>query len=166
MSRKHPNIVNILDLEPRIEERGEKFGYSARRLGVEVGAKSIGASYFEVPPGKQAFPHHFHTANEEAVFVIEGKGRMRIGQDEIDIVAGDYIGLPVGPDHAHSIRNTSNSALKILCISTLHPVEVVGYPDSRKVAVAAAPEVSKTPTPWMRFIIKEQASVDYYEGEL
>lgn len=170
MSRKHPNIVNISSVEPRIESRGEKFEYSGRRLGPEVGAKAIGASYFEIPPGKQAFSHHFHSANEEAVFVIEGKGHVRIGKDEVEIVPGDYISFPVGPDHAHSIRNTSDKVLKLLCISTLHPVEVIGYPDSKKIAAVAAQDLSKGimsgPAPWVRILIKEQPSVDYYEGEL
>ncbi len=165
MERKHPNVVNVSSLKKRVEERGDKFGYSTCRLGPEVGAEKIGASYFEIPPGKQAFPHHYHTANEEAAFVIEGKGLLRIGQDEVEIEAGDYIAFPVGPDHAHSIRNTSDSVLKLLCLSTLQPVEVVGYPDSKKFAVTAAEKVAKG-APWLRFLVKEQPSVDYYEGEL
>lgn len=124
----------------------------------------------EIPPGKQAFPNHFHTANEEAVFVIEGQGHVRIGKEEVEIVAGDYLSFPVGPEHAHSITNTSKAVLKLLCISTLNPVEVVGYPDSKKTAVFAMSDSSKGlmsgPAPWVRMIIKDQNSVDYYEGEL
>jgi uncharacterized cupin superfamily protein len=170
MSQKHPSIINIKNVEPKVELKGDKFGFSGRRLGARVGAKSIGTSYLEIPPGRQAFPHHFHSANEEAVFVIEGAGRVRIGQSEVDIEAGDYISFPVGPEHAHSIRNTSEEPLKLLCISTLIPVEIVGYPDSKKTAVFAANDASKgllgTPNPWVRMLIKDQPSVDYYDGEL
>ena len=170
MPRKHPNIINIADVEPRIESRGEKFGFVGRRLGPHVGAKSIGSSFIEVPPGRQAFPHHFHTANEEAIFVVEGQGLVRIGGEEVAVQAGDYISYPVGPDHAHSIRNNAAAPLKILCISTLLPVEVVGYPDSKKTAAMAMADASKGflsgATPWVRLIVKDQPSVDYYEGEL
>src|SRR5690606_25452124 len=161
--------VNLSSIEPHVESRGDKFGHTRWRLGFEVGAKSLGASYFEIPPGKQAFPHHYHAANEEAVFVIEGKGHVRIGKEEMEIVKGDYISFPVGPDHAHSIRNTSDSVLKLLCISTLQPVDVIGYPDSKKIAAVAAQSMTKgflsSSGPWVRMLVKEQPNVDYYEGE-
>lgn len=169
MVRKHSQIVNIAEVEPRVEKRGDRFGFVGRRLGPHVGAKAIGSSYIEIQPGRQAFPNHFHTSNEEAVFVIEGRGHVRIGKDEVEIKAGDYIGFPVGPDHAHSIRNSSEEVLKLLCISTLNPVEVVGYPDSKKTAAFAMADASKGlvsgGTPWVRMLVKEQPSVDYYEGE-
>jgi uncharacterized cupin superfamily protein len=170
MDRKHPNIINISEVEARIESRGEKFGFQGKRLGPHVGSKSIGSSYIEVPPGRQAFPNHFHSANEEAVFVIEGQGLARIGKDEVEIVTGDYLSFPVGPEHAHSIKNTSNTPLKLLCISTLNPVEIVGYPDSKKTGLFAMADSSKGlmsgASPWVRMLIKDQPSVDYYEDEI
>lgn len=170
MKQRHPNIINLKDLDPRIEAKNDKFGFEAKRLGVHVGAKKIGASYFEIPPGRQAFPQHFHTANEEAAFVIEGQGQVRIGQEKVEISAGDYISFPVGPDHAHSILNNSSAVLKLLCISTLKPVEAVGYPDSKKTGVFAMSDSSKGllngPAPWIRMLVKDQPSVDYYDGEL
>lgn len=169
MNRKHPNVINITEVEPRVESRGAKFGYTARRVGPHVGAKSIGCSLIEIEPGRQAFPHHFHCANEETVYVLEGSGTVRIGADSVEIAAGDYIAFPVGPEHAHSIRNTSNARLKLLCFSTLIPVEVVGYPDSGKTAAVAIADASKGfmggTSPWVRMIVKNGASVDYYEGE-
>lgn len=170
MTRKHPNVINISEVEPRIEERGEKFGFQGRRLGPHVGSQKIGSSYIEIPPGRQAFPNHFHSANEEAVFVIEGQGSARIGKQQVEITTGDYLSFPVGPDHAHSITNTSTKPLKLLCISTLNPVEVVGYPDSKKTACFAMADSSKGlmsgAAPWVRIIVKDQESVDYYDGEM
>ena len=168
--RKHPRIINVSEVEARTETKGAKFGYSGRRLGPRVGAKSIGCSYFEVEPGRQAFPNHFHTANEESVFVIEGQGHVRIGPDEIEIRVGDYISFPVGPDNSHSVRNSSKTVLRLLCFSTLNPVEVVGYPDSQKTAAFAMPDASQGlrsgGSPWVRMLVKNQPPVDYYEGEL
>lgn len=169
MTRKHANVVNVSEVEPRIEERGAKFGYRGRRLGPQVGARKIGCSHFEIEPGRQAFPHHFHCANEEAVYVLEGTGAARIGKDEVPIGPGDYVAFPVGPDHAHSIRNTGSTTLKILCLSTLIPVEVVGYPDSHKVAAFGTEDASRGflsgATPWVRMLVHEQPPVDYYDGE-
>lgn len=170
VEKRHSNIVNIEDIEPRSQSKGEKFGFNSRRLGPAVGSKSIGSSYIEIEPGRQAFPNHYHTANEEAVFVVEGSGLVRIGQNEVQIRKGDYIAFPVGPEHSHSIRNNSSEILKLLCISTLNPVEIIGYPDSKKFAMSAASEVTKgfmsSPNTWVRLIVKDQAPIDYYEGEI
>lgn len=103
------------------------------------------------------------------MFVLEGQGQVRIGKEEIPIRTGDYIAFPTGPDHAHSIRNDSNQILKLLCISTLVGVEVVGYPDSNKTAAVAMADASQgllSGKPWVRLLIKNQDNVDYYEGEL
>ncbi len=162
MSQKHPNIINISEVEPRIESKGDKFGFKGCRLGPKVGVKSIGTSYFEIDPGLQAFPNHFHSANEEAVYVLEGSGHVRIGNEKIAIKAGDYIAFPPGPEFSHSLHNTSNAVLKLLCISTLASVEIVGYPDSKKFGVVAMQDGK----PWVRMIIKDQPSLDYYDGEI
>ncbi len=170
MNRRHPRIINLDEMEFRTEAKNDKFGYLGKRLGPEVGARSIGTSYFEIDPGRQAFPHHFHTANEEAMFIIHGRGHVRIGGEEIEVRSGDYIAFPVGPECAHSIRNSSDEVLKILCMSTLHPVEIVGYPDSKKTAAFAISDASKGllggTAPWVRLLVRDQPSVDYYDGEL
>jgi uncharacterized cupin superfamily protein len=170
MGKKHPNVVHISEVELRIESKENKFGFKGRRLGPQVGAKSLGCSYFEIEPGFQAFPHHFHSANEEATYVLEGTGTLRIGKEETPIEAGDYISFPVGPDHAHSIKNTSKQVLKLLAMSTQIPVEIVGYPDSKKIGAVAMADSTKGlksgPGPWVRIMVKEQPNVDYYEGEL
>ena len=62
MKQKHPNIVNLRDIEPRIESHSTRW-----RMGPHVGAKKLGASFFEIVPGRQAFPNHYHTANEVAI---------------------------------------------------------------------------------------------------
>ena len=163
--RRHPQIVNLAEVEPRTEVRG-KFGFLGRRLGPLVGAKALGCSHFKIPPGQQAFPQHFHTANEEAVYVLAGEGTVRIGEKSVAIRAGDYIAFPVGPEFAHSIQNISAGPLQLLSISTMQPVEVVGYPDSKKTAAVAINTAAQPPAPWIRLIVKDQPNADYYEGEL
>jgi uncharacterized cupin superfamily protein len=44
---------------------------------------------------------------------------------------GDWIALPPGPAHAHQMVNSSAAEpLVYLCVSTMHGVEIVEYPDS------------------------------------
>jgi uncharacterized cupin superfamily protein len=163
--RRHPNVVNVDELEPRSLSKGSRFSFTTRRLGSESGARGIGCSWFEVQPGRTAFPAHYHCANEEAVFVLEGQGALRIGQANVALRAGDYVTLPPGPDHAHQIVNTGNGPLRYLAFSTLHPTEVVGYPDSGKIGVLTAPNAEAMLKPWLREIFRQDTHVDYYDGE-
>jgi uncharacterized cupin superfamily protein len=163
-NRRHPNVVNIADLEPRAVSKGTRFGFTSKRLATACGARGIGASWYEVPPGRTAFPFHYHCANEEAIYVLEGKGSLRIGKDTIEIGPGDWVTFPIGPDSAHQLANTGTAPLRYLCLSTMNTTEVVGYPDSKKVA-AMSVESPGSMTPLVRGIFKAEAQVDYYEGE-
>jgi hypothetical protein len=49
-------------------------------------------------------------------------------------------------------------------MSTVSTTEVVGYPDSGKVAAMAVENAAST-APWVRGIYKTDAQVDYYDGE-
>ena len=166
MNKKHPNVSNINEVEPRTMTKGSKFGFTGKRLGASSGAKSLGCSYYEVAPGKTAFPFHFHCANEEGVYILEGTGEARIGNDKITVGPGDYMAYPAGPEYAHSLKNTGTSTLKYLCLSTLITTEVVGYPDSKKIAAAGLYDPLKgIMSSKVMLLVKEQAPVDYYEGE-
>lgn len=166
-ARRHPRVINLNEVEARDISMGSKFGTATKQLGLPTGARGIGCSWYEVPPGKAAFPRHFHCANEESLFVIEGEGALRIGDETVPVGAGDYISFPVGPQAPHQLRNTGSSPLRYLCFSTLHSAEIVGYPDSKKVGALAAPsmEAAFSGGHWVRFLAFEGSSVGYYEGE-
>jgi uncharacterized cupin superfamily protein len=79
---------------------GSKFGAATKQFGLATGARSIGCSWYEVSPGKAAFPHHFHCAKEESLFVLEGEGRMRVGKETVTVRSGDYVTFAIGPESA------------------------------------------------------------------
>ena len=169
--KRHANVVNVQDIEPREESRGG-FGYRARRLGGAAGGKALGCSWYEVPPGKTTFPYHFHSATEEAIYVLEGTGTVRIGDARVEVQAGDYVALPPGPGAAHSVANTGTSPLRYLAMSspaTPNTLDVVAYPDSKKVAYVAGIDPTKgmlRSETWLRGIVKsDQPSLGYYDDE-
>src|SRR5215468_520832 len=115
--RRHPHVVNVEDIAIDEQKQGA-FGLRRRRLGPEGGSRALGCSWFEIAPGQTAFPFHFHSAIEEAIFILEGTGQARIGKDTVNVGAGDYIGLPPGPDVAHALTNTGTTPLRYLCMSS------------------------------------------------
>jgi uncharacterized cupin superfamily protein len=162
--RRHPNVVNISEVKPGGVTKGERFELRSRPLGRATGAQGIGCSLYEVPPGKTAFPNHYHCANEESIYVLEGSGTAHIGADQVEVGPGDYMTFPVGPAHTHQLLNTGEAPLRYLCFSTMLPTEIVGYPHSKKIgAMGRSPTTGEH---MIRIVVKESSMVDYYEGEL
>ena len=162
--RRHPNIVNIDEVEPVEREHG-RFRFKARRLGDKTSARGVSCSHYEVEPGKTAFPAHYHCAAEEAIYVLEGSGALRIGEQTVALRAGDFVTFPVGPDHAHQLVADGDGPLRYLCMATMPSAEVVGYPDSDKIAALAGPVGGDWADSWVLKWFRAAESVDYFDGE-
>jgi uncharacterized cupin superfamily protein len=148
--------TSLLQCDTVTLDRGN-FAFKRKRLGAEVGSKGLGTSWFELAPGKKAFPFHFHLANEEALFVLEGEGVLRSGGEEHPLRAGDYVSFPPGPP-GHQVINRGGAPLRFLAFSTMIEPEVAVYPDSKKVGFLARGQ-------GLASVYKEETAVDYYEGE-
>lgn len=170
MSRRHPLVLNVEEVSPQSERRGA-FDRESRRLGSSAGSLALGCSHYELAPGKTAFPYHFHSGTEEALYVLEGTGSLRIGKDRVEVRAGDYVALLPGPDFAHALTNSGEAPLRYLCMSSpTAPVslDVVGYPDSGKIGIAAGTDPAQgfRGNTWVLKLIREDLpTLDYYEGE-
>jgi quercetin dioxygenase-like cupin family protein len=68
----------------------------------------------DFPPGVHA-PGHVHDIQEEIIYVLSGKGRIYIGEDEPEqLIPGTCVYIPVGKDH--SIENTGHETLKVVYV--------------------------------------------------
>ncbi|HYQ99793.1 MAG TPA: cupin domain-containing protein [Casimicrobiaceae bacterium] len=157
MSVIDSRVVNLDQLKLERFTKGDKYESDAVRIGPLVGAKDLGYSYDVVPPGKRSCPFHSHRGEEEMFFVVRGEGTLRYGGETRRIRAGDVICCPTGgPETAHQIVNDSNAPLAYLSISTMAPVEVCEYPDSKKVGAYARD---------FRHMTRAEHHVDYWTGE-
>lgn len=165
MSR-HPNVINVDQLEWREQSHGTRFQVSRKQLGSAAGGKKLGCSLYELSPCCQSWPYHYHYANEEAIYVLEGTGTLRLAGNEIAISQDDYIALPAEPVGAHQVINTSSAPLRYLCFSTMIEPDIVAYPDSGKVGVfaGAAPGGSKEQRSLNAFFRNDDAT-DYWDRE-
>ncbi len=59
---------------------------------------------------------HLHRASEEAYHVIEGRGRIFVGEETLDIVPGDTVCIP--PGTPHRVENPGPGPLRFLCASS------------------------------------------------
>jgi mannose-6-phosphate isomerase-like protein (cupin superfamily) len=65
-----------------------------------------------VPPGG-ATAEHYHRLSEELYFLTSGTGRLRVGDEERDVGAGECILIP--PGAIHKLVNTGDEPLRLLC---------------------------------------------------
>ncbi len=103
-------------------------------LGDRAGMKRVMMNMARIPPGKEAFVPHTHSVQEEFVFVLEGQGTALIGEDEISIGPGDYIGYPTDSP-AHHLINSGTEDLLVLMGGERTDVEVSQFPTLGKVGV-------------------------------
>ena len=65
-----------------------------------------------VPPGGET-AEHFHRETEELYLFTSGRGRMRLGDEEREVAAGDCV--PVPPGVRHKLWSTGDEPLRLLC---------------------------------------------------
>ncbi len=66
-----------------------------------------------VPPGGSTAAH-LHRTSEEVYYFTSGSGRMRLGEEQAEVTAGDCVVIPPGVEH--KLWNASQSeALVLLC---------------------------------------------------
>ncbi|WP_413559213.1 cupin domain-containing protein [Bdellovibrio sp. HCB209] len=166
MGKRHSQVVNIDEVDAVESSHGNKFANKRKRLGALSGSQEIGCSWYEVPPGKQAFPHHAHYGNEESFFIISGSGQCRIGNETVAVRAGDFVSFPRGEDYSHSLFNNGFEPLVYLGVSTANQTDIMVYPDSKKIAIAGGANMhAGLKAAKLHKMFKDQPNVDYYLDE-
>jgi len=163
MAAPEKPIVNLADVPLQDFGKGEKFAAKIARIAPMVGSTGVGCMLTVVPPGKRAFPFHRHHVIHELFFVLSGTGEYRLGDKRHPLKAGDVIAAPAGGE-AHQIINAGSDELRYLGLSTLGEVDVVDYPDSGKMAVAAGIRNADFTTASYRGLGRIDPA-DYWDGE-
>lgn len=123
--------------EPDFDETREHDGFNCRRakLGSQAGARRLGASLWELPPGQAAYPYHFHLAEEEVLFMLEGTMSLRTPDGWREMERGEVVAFPVGESGAHQVVNRGQEPVRFLAISTSGEPEIVVQVEAEKIGV-------------------------------
>jgi uncharacterized cupin superfamily protein len=143
--------MNLRDVEltPHFDAPGfHNRGDSIRR---PLGGELIGGTLYELCPGHQLWPYHFHVGNEEWLVVVAGTPLLRTSEGERELRAGDVVGFPEGEAGAHTLYNRSEGPARVAIFSTLRKGSTM-YPDSGKVSAAGR-------------VFRLADEVDYWDGE-
>jgi uncharacterized cupin superfamily protein len=120
-------------------------------IGTWAGGHPFDFEIHRVLPGKINFPHHEHSAQWEAYYILSGTGRVRTPKGKEAISAGDYLVFP--PGEAHQLINTGSEDLTYIVIADHPQADVIHYPDSGKWFIKPHNKVF------------EMAEVHYFKGE-
>lgn len=80
----------------------------------DLGAQRVTQFIGVIPPGRAPMHHHTY---EEAMYIIEGEGRVWTDEDDASFTAGASIYLPHGVRHC--VENTGQSNIRVLGV--FHP---------------------------------------------
>jgi uncharacterized cupin superfamily protein len=125
-------------------------------VGPQLGGEKIGATLYELPPGMNSFPYHWHRGVEEMLIVLEGRPTLRTPEGEQRLERGDVVSFPTAPEGAHKIRNDTDEPVRYLMLSNRVELDVVHYTDSDKVGIRSRD---------FSLMVRPESGVDYMDGE-
>jgi uncharacterized cupin superfamily protein len=100
-----------------------------RRLGDALGLVKFGVNLTTLPPGKESSMRHWHSHEEEFIFVLEGEVVLRTDAGEQTLVAGTCAGFRAGANDGHQLVNRSSKPAVYLEVGTRDEADAVVYPD-------------------------------------
>jgi len=85
-------------------------------------SENLGARLWRLPPGS-ASTLHKHIRSEEFYFVLEGTGRLRVGEKTLTVPK--YGGLLVGPDQLRQVFNDTKEEVLWLIVGAPEELELL-----------------------------------------
>ena len=100
-----------------------------RALGDAFALTKIGVNLTTLPPGKASSMRHWHTHEDELVYVLEGELVLRTDAGEHVLRAGMCSGWPAGVANGHQLLNRSDRPARYLESSNRDPDDGATYSD-------------------------------------
>jgi uncharacterized cupin superfamily protein len=100
------------------------------KLGDAVGLDQFGVNLLRLAPGVWSSQRHWHTAEDEFTWVVEGEVVLVENEGETLMRAGDCAGFKAGVENGHHFQNRSERDVLLLEIGSRRPDEDgCDYPD-------------------------------------
>ncbi|MES2684749.1 MAG: cupin domain-containing protein [Pseudomonadota bacterium] len=109
-----------------------------RRLGAAFGLTQFGVNLVVLGPGGQSALRHWHTLEDEFVYVLEGELVLVSNAGEQLLRAGDCAGYPAGQADGHHLLNRSQTSARYLEMGSRQAGDVAFYPDDDLMLVPRA----------------------------
>ena len=128
----------ILDpalLEPQIGNhypepyKSNSAGREKRALGKAARLTNFGVNLTTLTPGTWSAQRHWHTKQDEFVYILDGEVTLVTDDGEAVLKAGMAVGFKAGVPNGHHLVNKSDRPVTYLEIGDRSPDDEVDYPD-------------------------------------
>jgi uncharacterized cupin superfamily protein len=100
------------------------------KLGDAAGLTQFGVNLQRLAPGVWSSQRHWHTAEDEFVWVLEGEVVLVTDEGEQTLRAGGCAGFPAGAPNGHHLQNRSDREAVLLEVGSRREDEdATTYPD-------------------------------------
>jgi uncharacterized cupin superfamily protein len=112
-----------------------------RQLGDVAGLTQFGVNMLRLPPGSWSSQRHWHQAEDEFVWVLQGEVVLVSDEGEQLLHPGDCAGFAAGVANGHHLQNRSNADAIVLEVGTRRPEDDgCVYPDIDLIAPPGSPD--------------------------
>jgi uncharacterized cupin superfamily protein len=121
-----PEVRGSIYPEPFRSRMGDRV---KRRLGNACGLTQFGVNLVTLGPGGQSALRHWHTLEDEFVYVLDGEVVLVTDAGEQVLTAGMCAGYPAGSRNGHHFINRSAARAQYLEVGTRVKGDMATYPD-------------------------------------
>ena len=100
-----------------------------RKLGDAFGLTNFGVNFTTLPPGCWSSQRHWHSKQDEFVYIVSGELVLVTDAGEQVITAGMVAGFPAGKPDGHHLINKSSENAVYLEIGDRIPMDTTQYSD-------------------------------------
>lgn len=104
-------------------------GRVKRRLGDALGLSDFGVNLVELPPGAASALRHWHSAEDEFVYVLSGVLTLVTDAGEQELPAGTCAGFPKNSGDGHCLINKGDAPATYLEVGSRDAADRVVYAD-------------------------------------
>jgi uncharacterized cupin superfamily protein len=99
------------------------------RLGDAAGLTDFGVNLLRLPPGSWSSQRHWHSTEDEFVYIVEGEVVLVTDMGEEILRAGDCAGFKAGVKDGHHLQNRSPADALLLEVGSRRAEDAGDYPD-------------------------------------
>jgi uncharacterized cupin superfamily protein len=109
-------------------------GQSCQRLGRAQGLTRFGVNLTVIPPGSWSSQRHWHSHEDEFVWVVQGELTLVTNSGAEILRPGDCAAFKAGDPDGHHLVNRSNRPATVLEVGNADPQDLCVYSDIDMVA--------------------------------
>jgi uncharacterized cupin superfamily protein len=100
-----------------------------QRLGDAGGLTQYGVNIMQLPPGNWSSQRHWHSHEDEFVYIVSGELVLVEDEGETVLRAGDCAAFPKNSGNGHHMQNRSGAMAVYLEVGTRHPDDLTTCSD-------------------------------------